>query len=271
MRIDEALKVARDRLTGISERPLLEAEILLAHLLQKDRTFLHAHGDEFLSKEEEEAFFALVSRRSSYEPIEYITKEVSFYGETFLIEPGVLIPRPETELLIDELLKELHGDERICEVGTGSGVIAIMLKKMRPRLQIVATDINKKAIELARKNANRFGVEIDFRHTFMLDGVGDVDVIVSNPPYIAEDYPLEPNVALFEPKEALIGGKEGDEMLKSLIDLFINSKATLLACEMGYDQKERIMRYIDGYDLRVRFYKDYAGFDRGFVMKKGRK
>ncbi len=254
----------------MSDRPLLEAQILLSHILQKDRTFLHAHGEMDLGEKEEE-FFSLVARREAYEPIEYITKEVSFYGEIFLIEPGVLIPRPETELLIDELVKELKGDERICEIGTGSGIISIILKKLMPNLKIIATDINPKAIDLAKKNAARFNLQIDFRNVSMMDGVGDVDVIVSNPPYIAEDYELEPNVALYEPKEALIGGKRGDEMLKELIDLFANSKATMLACEMGYDQKESIKSYIGKYGLNVRFYKDYAGFDRGFIAKKDRK
>jgi len=223
-----------------------------------------------VAKEIEEAFFGLVARRERHEPMEYITGWVSFYGERFFVEPGVLIPRPETELLVDALLPHLRRGDRIGEIGVGSGVVSIMLKKLSPSIEVVATDINPKAIDLARKNARLHGVAIDLRHASMLDGVGEVDLIVSNPPYVSASYPLERGVALYEPREALIGGERGDEFVKRVIDLFFESGARLLACEIGYDQMESLKEYI-GSRGDLRFYRDWAGFWRGFVLCKERR
>jgi release factor glutamine methyltransferase len=272
MKIEEALRLAKKRLEGVAQRPLFEAQILLSHLLKKDRIYLHAHGDETLEAKTLDTFFAAVERRAAFEPIEYITGRVSFYGEEFFIEPGVLIPRPETELLIDEVAKELKGDERVAEIGVGSGVISIILKKRFPHLSITATDINEKALELATKNAKKHGVDIEFVHTSLLDGLQDrFDVILSNPPYIKRGEKLEPNVIEYEPHEALFGGEEGDEMLRSIIDLFFRSNAKILACEMGYDQREKIESHLERYQIKARFYKDLAGLDRGFVVRKDKK
>lgn len=264
MRIDEALQEAVKMLRGM-ERPRLEAEILLAHLLGKERIFLHAHPEERI---EAKPYFALVQRRAQGEPVEYITGRVSFYGEEFHITPGVLIPRPETEILVEKVAKELQGVERVAEIGTGSGIIAIMLKKLLPGLQIVATDINPNAIELAKKNAALHGVQIDFRLASYLDGVTEpIDVIVSNPPYIERGYPL-PESVRYEPASALYAGEEGDEVLRHIVDIFVASDAKLLACEMGYDQRASMREYMRSRGLEPMFYKDLAGHDRGFIVRK---
>ncbi len=268
MKIDEALSWARKELREVASRPMLEAEILLSFALGVDRIYLHMRGDEEIEVEE---FKALVARRKAYEPIEYIIRRVSFYSEEFLIEPGVLIPRPETELLIDEVAKELRGDERVAEIGVGSGVVSIMLKKLFPNLSITATDINPKALELAAKNAKLKKVEIELVQTNLLDGIKkSFDVIVSNPPYIKKDFPLQRSVALYEPAEALFGGERGDEVLQAIIELFFKSKAKILACEMGYDQRASIERFVRKRGL-LRFYRDLAGLDRGFILKKDRR
>lgn len=264
IRIDEALKRAKERLKGVTERPLLEAELLLAHALGKDRIYLHTHPEA----EVPEQFWELIDRRAAHEPVEYITGKVSFYGKEFLIEPGVLIPRPETERLIEELLPWLRGDERVVEIGVGSGIISTILKLHLPTLHIVATDINPKALALAKKNFQRFGVDIKLRLADLAEGVGECDVIVSNPPYIAKDFPLPPNVAKYEPKEALYGGERGDELLGRIIDYFLKSSAKILACEMGYDQKEAIQKRFGNFDGTLDFYKDLAGLDRGFIARK---
>ncbi len=190
----------------------------------------------------------------------------------FFITPGVLIPRPETELLIDEVAKEMRGKERVAEIGVGSGVISTCLKLKFPNLSITATDISEQAISCASKNFKKFDVNVELMHTSMLDGVAkEFDVIVSNPPYIAKDFPLERNVALYEPHDALFGGEEGEEMLLALIELFLEKQAKILACEMGFDQKAKIEKFLQakGFQGLVRFYKDLAGLDRGFILKKG--
>ena len=264
MRIDEALQEAVKILQDM-ERPRLEAEILLSYIIQKDRIYLHAHPEEIV---ETASFFALVQRRATGEPVEYLTGRVSFFGEEFFIEPGVLIPRPETEILIEKVANELCGNERVAEIGTGSGVIAIMLKKLLPNLQIVATDISPKAIALAKKNAVLHGVKIEFLLTSYLDGITKpIDVIVSNPPYIKRSYEL-PKSVRYEPESALFGGEEGDEVLRHIVDIFMQSPAKLLACEMGYDQRMAMQEYMQDKGLEPHFYKDLAGLDRGFIVRK---
>ncbi|MRI83076.1 MAG: peptide chain release factor N(5)-glutamine methyltransferase [Nitratiruptor sp.] len=272
MRIDEALELGRQRLRLVAERPLLEAQILLGHLLQRSRTFLHAHPEYMLSPQEEEAFLQALQRRMAHEPIEYITQEVSFFAETFAIWPGVLIPRPETERLVEELLGELEGRERVAEVGIGSGVISLTLKRLMPGLTIWGSDIDPKAVELARYNQKRLGVEVEFVEASYLEGAPDpIDVIVSNPPYIAPDYPLPPSIAQYEPSQALFGGAGGVEVIRKLIDLFTEGEATILGCEMGYDQRSWVEGYLEeiGFQGRCRFFQDLAGWDRGFILRKG--
>jgi release factor glutamine methyltransferase len=269
MKIAEALRRGAERLRKASERPLLEAELLLSHILEHDRVYLHTRGDEVLGSMELERFRALLERRAANEPLEYLTGRVSFYGREFLIEPGVLIPRPETELLVDAVAGELKGDERLAEIGVGSGAVSVTLKKRFPNLRVIATDISQKALELATKNARLHSAQIELVHTDLLDGLGDVDVIVSNPPYIAASYPLPPNVA-YEPREALIGGERGTEVLERIVELFAESGARLLACEMGYDQRAAMEEVLGRYGLSATFYKDLAGLDRSFVAKKER-
>ncbi len=264
MRIDEALKAAVKMLEKSVCRPRLEAELLLAHALGKERLFLHLNPKNTFKEKE---FFQMVKRRATGEPLEYIVKRVSFYSEDFFIDYGALIPRPETELLIDELSKELKGDEKVAEIGVGSGIVSIILKKKFPNLAITATDISRKALDIAKKNAQKHGVDIELVNTSFLEGLrDDFDVIVSNPPYIKKDFELERVVRDFEPHEALFGGEEGDETLREIIKIFKKSRVKVLACEMGYDQKARLEPLLKDYDNR--FYKDLSGLDRGFIAKK---
>ena len=217
--IKEAIDRACSMLKEVAQKPKLEAYILLSHLLKKERVWLLLHEDYTLENYEE--YLSLVKRRQLHEPIEYITNSVSFYKELFYISKGALIPRPETELLVDFALKfakKFKKDIKIAEIGTGSGVVSIMLAKMIKNAKIVATDISKDALAIAKINAKRFGVQerIEFINTEYLKGVDeDFDMIVSNPPYIAKEYEIEENLK-YEPKIALFGGEKGDEVLKRL-------------------------------------------------------
>ncbi len=261
--IKEALKTASATLQNPKE-----AAILLAHHLQRDRLYLITHDGEAL--EDSEGYFALVKRRQNHEPIEYITQSVSFYGEQFHINEGALIPRPETELLVDRaaaLIKE-HALTSVAEIGVGSGIVSIMLARKFPEIEIVATDINEKALEIARINTKRFSVEerITLVHTSCLDNINrHFDMIVSNPPYIQEGVALEAPLG-YEPQNALFGGKAGDEILRCIVDLACDRGVRYLACEMGYDQRAPLAAYMQKKGLdAVTFYKDYSGFDRGFT------
>lgn len=270
MTLKQALQWAKEQLRYACERPLYEAEILLAHYLDKTRTYLILHENDAL--EDADDFEALVARRAAHEPMEYITGRVSFYDMELSIAPGALIPRPETELLVEQaarLIRE-HDLTRIAEIGIGSGAISIALVRMFPALEIVASDISEEALRIARDNIEAFGLEdrIAPHHTSLLDGItAPIEMIVSNPPYIPKNTPLAPNVAEYEPHMALYSETQGDELLKEIILLAQQKSVPYVACEMGYDQKAPISAFVQELGVySVAFYQDYAGLDRGFVL-----
>lgn len=271
MNIKQAILWASNELDLVCERPTFEAQLLLCHHLQCDRVFLVANEDNKIN--DIEAFKAIIARRKSSEPYEYIVQNVSFYDTNLYIEHGALIPRPETELLIDEVssIIETQNITNIAEIGVGSGAISIILARKFPNLYITATDISQDALMIAKKNIEKFNLtgQIKLVQTNLLDGLEDnFDMIVSNPPYIADDFVLDKNVIAHEPKEALFGGKVGDELLKEIVDLAQDRKVKFLACEMGYDQKQSMSEYLNHINVNsVKFYKDLAGLDRGFIIK----
>ena len=266
MKIQDLIDIGAKELRDIARRPKLEAEILLADALKQERIWLHMHYHDSVDPQH---FFRHIELRKNHVPIEYIVGHVSFYSEEFLISEGVLIPRPETELLVDITSKAIqeNGFTKIVEIGTGSGIIAVMLARLHPEITVTATDINEKAIQLAKKNAERFGVDdrIEFVQTSYLDGIGEAfELLVSNPPYIANNFPLEPNLD-HEPDSALFGGEKGDEMIRQIIDLAIIKEIRVMTIEMGYDQKAPLGTFFEEKGVKnVTFYQDLAGLDRGF-------
>lgn len=269
--IKEALIEATKLIKEISPIPNKEARILLSHYLKKDQIWIITHDDEKV----EEGYFELIKRRANNEPIEYITGSANFYSREFFVDSNVLIPRPETEILIDEVILTCKGLKRpsIVEIGTGSGIISIMLALLLPDAIITAIDISQEALHVAKINAKKHGVEkrIEFIHSDLCKNYKEknFDVLVSNPPYIADNEKLDIGLD-FEPSLALYGGDIGDEILRDIVDIFVEKNVKFLACEMGYDQQDKITEYIKKYDLKVKFYKDLAGLDRGFVMKGNR-
>ena len=270
MTIKQLLTQAEKELKESCERPRFEAELLLAYHLKKERTYLHAFDDKKV--DDIEAFHALVKRRANHEPYEYIVGKASFYDIELNVEAGVLIPRPETEILID-LVAEIIERENItsiAEVGIGSGAISVVLARKFPALNIMATDICDTPIKVANSNIEKYEVSNRVRvlKTNILDEVSEpLELVVSNPPYIAEDFVLESNVVDYEPKEALFGGVVGDELLKQIVVDVQARGVKYLACEMGYDQKEPLTQFFNEIGVKYyKFYKDLAGFDRGFVI-----
>jgi len=266
--INTWLEIGAAKLREVAERPRREAEILLGTLLQKDRIYLITHGEDEV---EADGFDAALERRCDNEPIEYITSRVSFYSQEFYIAKGALIPRPETEILIEKLLEklDLSTKESIVEVGIGSGVISIVLAQHLKEANFLATDISEDAIKVAQKNISLKGMDerINIVQTDLLSGIDSkIDILVSNPPYIEDSLILGENLS-YEPQNALYGGKVGDEILQRLIDEAFSRDVRILACEMGYDQKEKIEEYTQGKNFKsLEFYSDYAGHDRGFIM-----
>lgn len=252
------------------ERASREAQLLLMHHLDVDELWLLTNQN--LHVDNCEKLLEWVSRRAKNEPLEYITQKVSFFSEEFFISEGALIPRPETELLIDEVIKNVkdkNSNITFAEVGVGSGIISIMLAKTFPNAKIVAVDISEAALKIAKINIEKFGLQdrIELRLGSLLEPIYEhVDYLVSNPPYIADDFKLESNLS-YEPQNALFGGTVGDEIIKELLDEVLSRKINFFSCEIGYDQQDKIRNYLNNKPLKkLEFYKDFSGFDRGFTL-----
>ncbi len=248
-----------------------EAQLLLMHHLGCDELWLITHQRSEV--DELEKLFELAKRRAKNEPLEYLTNKVSFYSEEFFIAPGALIPRPETELLIDEVLANVADKEAaltFVEVGVGSGIISIMLAKHFKNAKFIAVDISQDALNIAKKNIEKFSLEerIELRLGSLLDPVEEhIDYLISNPPYIANDAKLEHNLS-YEPQNALFGGDIGDEIIKKLLNEVLKLGINLFTCEIGYEQKGKITQYLQNTKIStLKFYKDLSGFDRGFTLK----
>ncbi len=271
MTIKETIKKYSSRLRYVTHIPSKEVEILILYLLDKNTIWLHLnYNEKFIYEKELEK---LVQKREKNYPLEYLINKVSFYGESFIVKEGVLIPRPETELLLENALDIINSSNKsfkVLEIGTGSGILCVMLALLVKDIQIIAVDINEKALELAKQNAIKHKVldKIEFRLSNLYEKVyeDDIDLVISNPPYIANTYVLPSNVK-YEPSNALFGGEKGDELLKSIIKNTAQRKIKYLLCEMGYDQKKSLEEYFKNFEIeKYSFYKDYEKFDRGFTL-----
>jgi release factor glutamine methyltransferase len=200
-----------------------DAELLLMRVLGRDRAWLMTHADAGLTSEQLAHFEDWVARRVRQEPVQYILGETEFYGLMMRVTPAVLIPRPETEHLVEAVLARVGCDAaaRICDVGAGSGAIAVALAHALPLAQVTAVDLSTAALAVAKENAERHGVAERVRlvESDLLSGLrGErFDVVVSNPPYVAEGEVLEAQVREYEPREALFAGATGLEVYRRLI------------------------------------------------------
>ncbi len=268
--IRDILKEGSEKLREVAKSPHKEALALLAHSLSRDVIWLMTHDDAIIDLPDD--YRENIQKRENYCPLEYLLNSVSFYSREFYVDSRVLIPRPETEILVDlaiSFYKELK-QPTIVEVGTGSGIISIILALHVESAKIVAADISSDSLDVAKFNAEKHGVsdKIEFRKSNILDDIDeDIDILVSNPPYIPKDEILEKNLS-YEPDTALFGGEVGDEILKRLIDETIKRKIKILICEMGYDQKVKIENYLKKYNKKAKFYKDLSGLYRGFSLRE---
>jgi release factor glutamine methyltransferase len=271
------------------QNPRYDTEALLSRTLNIDRVGLYTQYDRILSDEEVNDFLVLVQRRKKREPPQYILGSTEFFGLEFIVTPDVLIPRPETEILIEEVLKAVGSPQsavidyrqstigyrlNILDLCTGSGCIAVALAKKLRDARIYAVDISERALKIARENARRHGVEdrIDFIQgnlfePFTVHG-SRFDLIISNPPYIpsGEIDLLQREVKEYEPREALNGGPDGLFYLKKIIEEapdYLKSDGSLLL-EIGYGQKERVFELAEerGIYGGSEVIKDFAGIER---------
>ncbi|WP_415395921.1 peptide chain release factor N(5)-glutamine methyltransferase [Sulfurimonas sp. CS5] len=253
------------------ERASREAQLLVMMHLQVDELWLITNQSSEVANVD--SLYEWVERRAKNEPLEYITNRVSFYSQEFYISPGALIPRPETELLIDEVLKntpDLDANMTFVEVGVGSGIISIVLAQHFKNAKFIAVDISPDALKVAQVNIEKFSMQdrIELRLGSLLEPISEsIDYLISNPPYIADEVVLESNLS-YEPQNALFGGSVGDEIIQNLLDEALKRNINFFTCEMGYDQKDKIQIYLKDTDFdSLNFYKDFSNFDRGFTLK----
>jgi len=270
---NEALQAARARLAATSKYPRRDAELLLEHVLGCDQTALLTHPERLLAVEELKQFDRLVERRLASEPMQYLTGEQEFFGLRFEVSPAVLIPRPETEHLVEAVLQRFAREEelRIIDVGTGSGAIAVALAHALPRSQVTAVDLFTAALEVARRNAERHGVRLILLTSDLLAAVDstDFDAVVANPPYIATTEVLEPQVANYEPHSALYAGPTGLEVYERLIPQAerVLKPGGWLMLEIGYGQSPAIQNLMRDW-AGVTLVNDLQGIPRVVLGQK---
>jgi release factor glutamine methyltransferase len=223
--LGEALRDAADDLAGRGvDAPRLDAELLLAHALGLSRLELLTRHDRPLTSNEQAAVAALVERRGRREPLAYVLGEWGFRHLVLRTDARALVPRPETETVVDRALAAVADVEgpRVVDVGTGSGAIALSIAHERPDARVLATDLSAAALELARENADRLGLAVELVHTRLLDGcAGPFDLVVSNPPYVeATELPgLEPEVRDWEPRVAVVDAGQTVELARAARDV----------------------------------------------------
>ncbi len=256
------------------ESARLEAEYILSHVLKISRFNLYLDFEKPLSDIERKTIKEFVVRRANHEPLQYIFGKIEFYNYPFYINQNVLIPRPETEFLVEKIITENPKTKKILDIGTGSGVIAISLAKELPLSQIFASDISEKALTIAKQNAITNSAKIKFFHSDVFSHIsGKFDLIVSNPPYISKtDYlKLDQEIRNFEPTIALTTSDKGLAIYKKILDRayeFLELEG-LIYFEIGYNQAEDISKYAEskGFSL-LEICKDLNKYDRILKFKK---
>ncbi len=271
MNIKQLLKKAEKKLEkrSLIPQPSLEAEILSAFVLDQSREWLIANPNHSFSRKERERLEKLVKRRLAGEPIAYLIGQKEFFGYDFMVNKDVLIPRPETELLVQKALK-ISGKKRsvkIIDIGTGSGAIAIVLTKKLSQAEVWGIDISEKALGVARENALKHRVKVKFKKSDLLKDIDQrFDLIVANLPYL-KPTTLTP---LPDPRVALNGGRKGLELIKRLIR---ESKDYLrkngsLVLEISPEQRDPLEKYIEDLysQTKIKIKKDLDGKDRVLII-----
>jgi release factor glutamine methyltransferase len=285
--VAEALAAATSRLTGPGQSPLAEAEEILGRLLGLTRPELYLNRTRALSTDERARLEAWLERRARGEPVQYITGRAAFRTLDLAVSPAVLIPRPETEGLVEAVLGVLRRERtrwprpRVLDLGTGSGAVALAIAAECPDAQVTATDTSDEALAVARENAEACGVadRVELRHGDWLEPIAPderFEVIVSNPPYIAagERESLPADVREFEPEQALFSGTSGLEALREIVDEAPCHLVTegLLALELAETRAPEVAAWLTGaYDWEeIRLIDDLAGRPRVLLARRQR-
>lgn len=258
------------------ESPKLKARLLLQYVLDKPRQYIIVYDNKEIDKQQQWQYFVNIEKLTKGIPLQHITHRQEFMKMDFFVDENVLIPRPDTEILVEEVIKiaQKYNSPRILDLCTGSGAIAISLKKFVPNADITAVDISEKALEIAQKNAEKLEAKINFVKSNLFDKLDNkkFDIIVSNPPYIRKDEikKLSEEVQK-EPKIALDGGEDGLDFYRIIAEQAINYLKTgsFLCFEIGYNQKNDVIKIIEDEQNYKNTYckKDLYGNDRIIISK----
>ena len=247
------------------DTPRLDAEVLLADVLGADRAALIAHPARELEPAQTRRFQDAARRRVQREPVAYITGRRGFREIELEVDPRVLVPRPETEHVVEAALA-LPAGVRVVDVGTGSGAIALALKAERPDLEVVGTDADAGALDVAQANAARLGLDVTFVQGDLLAGV-EADAVLANPPYVADGERLMPEVARWEPRGAVFAGADGLGVIRRLIPAAAGAR--LLASEVGAGQAAAVAELVRAAGFaEIEIVPDLAGIERVVVGRR---
>jgi len=253
--------------------PRLNAEYIISHVLGCKRFDLYVRFEEIVSLENREKIKKMVIERAKSKPLQYVIGETEFYGHRFFVNESVLIPRPETEYLVEKIITEIDSYNTILDIGSGSGAIAITLKKELPYLSITAVDISASALKIATENAKLNQVEIEFIESDIFSKLNTkFDIIVSNPPYIPQkEYEaLDKEILEYEPKLALLAEDDGLYFYRRILSeakLYLNVNGKIYF-EIGYNQSDRIKKIAENNGFtEIETLKDLNGFDRIMIIK----
>jgi release factor glutamine methyltransferase len=263
--VGDALGAGVTRLAAAGcDTPRLDAELLLAEALGVGRERLVIDRHERLPEPARQCFEGLLARREAYEPIAYILGRRAFRRLELAVDRRVLIPRPETELLVEVGL-ELASGARVVDVGTGSGAVALALKDERPDLRVSGADVSADAVTVARANAERLGLDVTFVVADLMDGVF-ADAVLANLPYVASGAELPPDVARYEPPGALFAGADGLDVIRRAVSAVAGPTVGLFALEIGPEQSAAVQQLLwdAGYGA-VGVRRDLAGLERVVV------
>jgi release factor glutamine methyltransferase len=266
--VREALDSAVVALTASGvDTPRLDAEVLLGHVLGVERAALVIDGRRAVEGAAVRTFQNAVRRRAfEREPVAYITGVKGFRHLELRVDPRVLIPRPETETLVEAAIGALPRGARVVDLGTGSGAVALALKDERPDLEVIASDLSGDALAVARANAERLELDVSFVQADLLEAVPEVDAVVSNPPYVEDGAVLAPEIVRHEPALALRAGPEGLDVLRRLVAAAAARGVGLLAVEVGAGQAGAMqMLAAEAGFGRSERRADLAGIDRVVV------
>jgi release factor glutamine methyltransferase len=270
--------IAQLETSGIEE-PRISAEVLIFHVLGCDRAYLFAHPERELSEAEQAEYDRLASRRASGEPLQYLTGHQEFWKADFLVSPAVLIPRPETEHIIEavlDLVRKFPSGKplKLIDVGTGSGAIAVSLARELPQAEVHAVDLSEAALCVARRNAERLHARVCFARSDVLEAVardGSFDFVVSNPPYVGlnEADKVQEVVKDYEPHMAVFAGDEGLDVIRRLIPQAFEAlrPGGWLLIEIGFSMEKAVIELLKGWK-NVHSVADLAGIPRVIVGQK---